>query len=123
MAPAFERPLSMLLGACLLVSMPGCSPEPGPGTGSNRSGRQNFACSDGSQVQAEVKNDGLTIDLVVLPNGRSQRLTAPRRGLPFVGDGTSVYLSNGGLAIVPSAGPSLSCRPATVDSRQARRPP
>ena len=118
-----QRRLSMLLGACLLVSMPGCSPEPGPGSGSGRSGRQNFACSDGSEAQVEFQNDGLTIDLAVLPDGRSQRLTASGRGLPFVGDGTSVYLSNGGIVLVPSAGPSLSCRPATIDPRQARRPP
>lgn len=115
--------LLMLLGACLLVSLSGCSPEPEPDPGPERVGRQTFACSDGSEVQVEFRNDGLTIDLAVLPNGQPQRLTAPGRGLPFVGDGTSVYLSNGGIALVPSAGPSLSCRPATIDPRQARPPP
>ena len=115
--------LPMVLGACLLVSMSGCSPELGPDPGPERVGRQNFACNDGSEVQVEFQIDGLTIDLTVLPAGPSQRLTAPGRGLPFVADGTSVYLSNGGIALVPAAGPSLSCRPATIDARQARRPP
>ncbi len=115
--------LPMVLGACLLVSLSGCSPEPEPDPGPERVGRQNFVCSDGSEVQVVFQNDGLTIDLAVLPDGRPQRLTAPGRGLPFVADGSSVYLSNGGIVLVPSAGPSLSCRPATIDPRRVRRPP
>ena len=112
----------MVLGACLLVSRSGCSPEPGRDPGPERVGRQTFACNDGSEAQVEFLANGLAIDLAVLPEGRSQRLTTPGRGLPFVGDGKSVYLSNGGIVIVPSDGPSLSCRP-TAPAVQAPSPP
>jgi len=118
-----RRRLSIMIGAWLLISTSGCAPERRQDPSPERVGRQNFACNDGSEVQVEFQNDGLTIDLAVLPDGRSQRLTAPGRGLPFVAEGTSVYLSNGGIVLVPSAGPSLSCRPATIDPRQAHRPP
>lgn len=118
-----RRRLSIKIGAWLLISTSGCAPEREPDPSPERVGRQNFACNDGSEVQVEFLANGLAIDLAVLPEGRSQRLTTPGRGLPFVGDGKNLYLSNGGIVIVPSDGPSLSCRPATIDPRQARRPP
>jgi len=122
LATGRRRGLSIMIGAWLLIGAPGCAPEPGRDPGPERVGRQNFACNDGSELQVEFRNDGLTIDLAILSDGRSQRLTAPGRGLPFVGDGTSVYLSNGGIVLVPAAGPSLNCRPAGP-AAQAPRPP
>ncbi len=115
--------LSIMIGAWLLIGSSGCAPESGPDPGPERVGRQNFACSDGSEVQVEFLTNGLAIDLAPLPEGRSQRLTAPGRGLPFVGNGKSVYLSNGGIVIVATEGPSLSCRPVGPSPPHASRPP
>jgi hypothetical protein len=108
--------LSIMIGAWLLIGSSGCAPESGPDPGPERVGRESFACNDGSQVEVEFAANGLAMDLVVLPGRMSQRLTSPGRGLPFVGDGKSVYLSNGGIVIVPTDGPSLSCRPARQEN-------
>ena len=117
-----SRPLALLLATGLLISASGCSPEPGKSPGPERTGRQIYACDDGSEVAVNFLAGGLTIDLA-LPEGRRQRLTAPARGLPFVGERVNVYLSNGGIVIARSDGPSQNCRPAMPGRGQAPRPP
>ena len=115
--------LSIMIGAFLLIGSSACAPDSGPDPGPGRVGRQNFACSDGSEVQVDFISNGLTIDLAPLPEGRSERLNAPGRGFPFVSNDKSVYLSGGGIVIVPTEGPSLSCRPVEPGSRTRLAPP
>nr|WP_053556403.1 hypothetical protein [Sphingopyxis sp. LK2115] len=77
---------------------------------SNLVGEHIYACADGSRVDADFLADGLTLDLTILPDGRSVRLVAPATGLTFVGDKLNVSLSGGDrMTLLRPDAPPLTC--------------
>lgn len=113
---------------CLLAGLSACSSQPDTNeaaTGHDRRtipelvGQHIYACNDGSQLDVDFLTDGLTIDLTPLPGGTSRRLTAPATGLPFVGEGMTVNLSNGEIVILRADEPVQTCRRVRTASHPA----
>jgi len=114
--------LRLVLGALALVGatgLSGCSAEPDSG---DRAGQKDvfarspigshlYACSNGSKVEVDFLNDGLTIDLRTLPNGAPERLSAPASGVPFVGENVNVALSDGArMTVIRTDAKTVTCR-------------
>ncbi|KPL69861.1 hypothetical protein SZ64_00140 [Erythrobacter sp. SG61-1L] len=114
----------LALGALALVGatgLSGCSAESDSG---DRSGRKDafvrspigshlYACSDGSKVEVDFLDDGLTIDLRSPPNGAPERLSAPASGVPFVGENVNVALSDGArMTVIRSNAKAGTCQRA-----------
>ena len=122
--------LRLVLGALALVGatgLSGCSSEPDSG---DRSGQKDafarspigshlYTCSDGSNVEVDFLEDGLTIDLRTPPNAAPERLTAPASGVPFVGENVNIALSDGArMTVIRTDEKAVTCRRANRTGNQ-----
>ena len=118
--PTRGRPVLLALaGLALAPGLSGCSPASNDKDAGERHDRRSvsnlvgehiYACADGSRVDADFLADGLTLDLTILPDGRSVRLVAPATGLTFVGDKLNVSLSGGDrMTLLRPDAPPLTC--------------
>ncbi|MPT48350.1 MAG: hypothetical protein E2598_08005 [Sphingobium sp.] len=124
----FKPPwLRILAGAMVHIAVAGCSAPPTSDEKANLLhqrpeglvGEHFYICEDNMKIDVDFLKDGLTVDLKVLPDGESKRLSSPATGVPFFGDGINLQIVQGDIMIFRVDVPAQRCR--RIKTGQAQR--
>lgn len=116
------RWIIMSVGLGLAPALLGCSPAPDDRETTGASdrlkpafiGEHFYECPDGSRLDVDFLDDGLTLDIKTRPDSAPVRVTAPASGLTYVGDNLNVTISGGDrIALLRPGTPPLTCKRAT----------
>ncbi|AZI36097.1 hypothetical protein [Caenibius tardaugens] len=83
-----------------------------------------FTCGNGTKVRVDFVDNGLTIDFVSLPDGKTERLTSPAAGVTYFGDTMNLAISSGSIVVIrPDTGSQVCHRDGPGRERDGRPPP
>lgn len=119
-----RRPCVPLASLLLLAANAGCSPESSDAGSAMLAGTHSFVCANGTKVRVEfLGDDGLTVEAAILPDGETERLTAPAAGVTYFGDTMNLSISSDWVVVIRRDAKTQVCQRAGSGQPQNGRPP